>query len=201
MACYGVALALLHRSRTGEGQFVDSALAYTATMLQSALLQDYQGKQWDEPHGQEATGSGPLNRLYQASDGWLFLAARAGELARCAELADLAGRSGADLERELEMRTRSRSVAAWVDVLNKAGIGAHRVVPNLVELMTDPLVQARGLAITRDHEGFGPITTTAPGVKLSRTPMTVGRPAARPGSDVASVLAEIGMSTELERLI
>ena len=76
MACYGVALALLHRRRTGEGQFVDSALAYTATMLQSALLQDYKGKEWNEPHGQEATGSGPLNRLYQASDGWLFLAAR-----------------------------------------------------------------------------------------------------------------------------
>ncbi len=201
MACYGVALALLHRRRTGEGQFVDSALAYTATMLQSALLQDYAGKKWDEPHGQEATGSGPLNRLYQASDGWLFLAARAGELAHCAELADLAGRSGADLERELEARMRSRSVAAWVDVLNKAGIGAHRVVASLVELMTDPLVQARGLAITRDHEGFGPITTTAPGVKLSRTPMTVGRPAAKPGSDAASVLAEIGLGGELERLI
>ncbi len=201
MACYGVALALLHRRRTGEGQFVDSALAYTATMLQSALLQDYPGKQWNEPHGQEATGSGPLNRFYQASDGWLFLAARAGELGHCAELADLAGRSDADLERELEARLRSRSVAAWVDVLTNAGIGAHRVVPSLVELMTDPLVQARGLAITRDHEGFGPITTTAPGVKLSRTPVTVGRAAPKPGSDAASVLAEIGMSGELERLI
>ncbi len=201
MACYGVALALLHRRRTGEGQFVDSALAYTATMLQSALLQDYAGKKWDEPHGQEATGSGPLNRLYQASDGWLFLASRAGELAHCAQLADLAARSGADLERELEQRMRSRSVATWVDLLNQAGIGAHRVVPSLVELMTDPLVQARGLAITRDHEGFGPITTTAPGVKLSRTPMTVGRPAAKPGSDAASVLAEIGLGSELQRLI
>lgn len=201
MACYGVALALLHRRRTGEGQFVDSALAYTATMLQSALLQDFAGKKWDEPHGQEATGSGPLNRLYQASDGWLFLAARAEELAHCAQLADLAARSGGDLERELEQRMRGRSVAAWVEALNQAGIGAHRVVPSLVELMTDPLVQARGLAITRDHEGFGPITTTAPGVKLSRTPMTVGRPAAKPGSDAASVLAEIGLGGELERLI
>jgi crotonobetainyl-CoA:carnitine CoA-transferase CaiB-like acyl-CoA transferase len=201
MACYGVALALLHRRRTGEGQFVDSALAYTATMLQSALLQDYEGKQWDEPHGQEAMGSGALDRLYQASDGWLFLSARAGELARCTELADLAGRSRAALQRELEERMRSRSVAAWVEALNKAGIGAHRVVPSLVELMTDPLVQARGLAITRNHQGFGPITTTAPGVKLSRTPMTVGRPAAKPGSDAASVLAEIGLRGELERLI
>ncbi len=201
MACYGVALALLHRRRTGEGQFVDSALAYTATMLQSALLQDYKGKQWNEPQGQDALGSEPLNRLYQASDGWLFLAARESELAHCAQLADLATRSGAELERELEARMQSRGVAEWVTVLNHAGIGAHRVVPSLVELMTDPLVQARGLAITRDHEGFGPITTTAPGMKLSRTPVTVGRPAAKPGSDAASVLAEIGMGGELERLI
>jgi len=201
MACYAVALALLHRRRTGQGQFVDSALAYTATMLQSALLQDYKGKQWNEPHGQEATGTGPLDRLYQAADGWLFLAARDGELARCPLLADLAGRSGADLERALEERMRSRDAAGWVDALTRAGIGTHRVVPSLVDLMTDPLVVARGLAVTRDHEGFGPITTTAPGMRLSRTPVTVGRPAAKPGSDAASVLAEIGMAGDLERLI
>jgi crotonobetainyl-CoA:carnitine CoA-transferase CaiB-like acyl-CoA transferase len=205
MACYGVALALLHRRRTGQGQFVDSALAYTATMLQSALLQDYKGKAWDEPHGQEATGGGPLNRLYEANDGWLFLATSMGkpaeDLARCEELADLASRTGADLERVLEERMKSRSVAAWVEVLTRAGIGAHRVVPDLPELMTDPLTVARGVAITRDHEGFGPITTTAPGVRLSRTPVTAGRPAAKPGSDAASVLAEIGMAGELDRLI
>jgi CoA:oxalate CoA-transferase len=101
----------------------------------------------------------------------------------------------------LEERMRSRGVAQWVEALNKAGIGAHRVIPSLVELMTDPLVQARGLAVTRDHEGFAPITTTAPSVKLSRTPVNVGRPAAKPGSDAASVLAEIGMGGELEGLI
>jgi crotonobetainyl-CoA:carnitine CoA-transferase CaiB-like acyl-CoA transferase len=201
MACYAVALALLHRRRTGEGQFVDSALAYTATMLQSALLQGYQGKQWDEPHGQDALGSGPLDRLYQAADGWLFVAARPGQLAQCAELADLAGRTGADLECAMEARMRTRSVSAWVPLLNEAGIGAHRVVQSLVEVMTDPIAQARGLAVTRDHEGFGPITTTAPGARLSRTPMAVGRPAPKPGSDAAGVLAEIGLAGELERLV
>ncbi len=201
MACYAVALALLHRRRTGEGQFVDSALAYTATMLQSALLQDYAGKRWDEPHGQEATGSGPLNRFYQAADGWLFLAAREGELARCEQLADLASAHGTQLEQALVTRMSERSVADWVALLTAAGIGAHRVVPSLVELMTDPLVQSRGLAVTRDHEGFGPITTTAPGMKLSRTPVTIGRPAPRPGSDAASVLAEIGLEGELDRLV
>lgn len=201
MACYAVALALLHRRRTGEGQFIDSALAYTATMLQAGLLQRYPGKVWDEPHGQEATGSGPANRLYQAADGWLFMAARPNDIAACPALADIATRSGSDLERALQTRMRERPVAAWVGDLTAAGIGAHRVVQSLVDLMTDPLVQARGLAVTREHEGFGPITTTAPGVRLSRTPMTVGRPAPKPGSDAPSVLAQIGLATELDRLI
>ena len=145
MSCYAGSLALLHRRRTGRDSSVDSALAYTATMLQSALLQDYEGKAWNEPRGQDATGSGPLNRLYEASDGWLFLAAGDTELSRCKELADLAARSSADLDRALEDRMRSRSVAAWVESLTRAGIGAHRVVPSLAELMTDPLTQSRGL--------------------------------------------------------
>jgi crotonobetainyl-CoA:carnitine CoA-transferase CaiB-like acyl-CoA transferase len=96
---------------------------------------------------------------------------------------------------------RTRSIDNWVDRLTKSGIGAHRVVPSLAELMTDPLVQSRGLAVTREHEGFGAITTTAPGVKLSRTPVTIGRPAAKPGSDALSVLEGIGMGGELERLV
>jgi crotonobetainyl-CoA:carnitine CoA-transferase CaiB-like acyl-CoA transferase len=201
MACYAVALALLHRRRTGQGQFIDSALAYTATMLQAALLQRYPGKAWDEPHGQEATGTGPIDRLYQASDGWLFLSARPADVANCPTLADLDTRSDAALERALEARIRERPASVWVNELTAAGIGAHKVVQSLVDLMTDPLVQARGLAITRDHEGFGPITTTAPGVRLSRTPMNVGRPAPKPGSDAASILSEIGLANELDRLI
>jgi len=78
MGAYGVALALLHRQRTGEGQQVDTALAYTATMLQSLYLHDYTGKTWDEPRGQDALGTGPLNRAYEASDGWFFLPAGRG---------------------------------------------------------------------------------------------------------------------------
>ncbi len=201
MACYGVVLALLNRRRTGQGQFVDSSLAYSATMLQSALMQDYPGKKWDEPHGQEALGSGPLHRAYQAGDGWLFLGARQGDLKRCPELADLATMAGADLERALETRMPQRGVADWVQRLTASGIGAHRIVATVPELMQDDLVKARGLSVTRDHTEYGPITTTAPGIRMSRTPPLVGRPAPKPGSDAASVLTEIGMGAELDRLI
>ena len=76
MGAYAVALALLHHRRTGEGQHVDTALAYTAMIHQSPFMQVYAGKRWDEPSGQDRLGSGPLHRAYRARDGWFFIGAR-----------------------------------------------------------------------------------------------------------------------------
>ena len=201
MGAYGVALALLHRQRTGQGQHVDTALAYTATMLQSSLIQRFAGKQWDEPRGQDALGSGPLHRAYEASDGWLFLAAQPADLVRAPDLADLAGCSGANLERGLEERLRGRAVAAWVAALTPAGIGVHRVVADVAELMDDPWNQAHGLSLTRDHDLIGPVTTTGPAPRLSRTPAVPGYPAPKPGSHAAGILEEVGRLADLDRLI
>jgi crotonobetainyl-CoA:carnitine CoA-transferase CaiB-like acyl-CoA transferase len=201
MGAYAMALALFHRKRTGEGQHVDTALAYTATMLQSALLQDYPGKQWAEPRGQESLGSGPLNRAYEASDGWLFLTARTADLSHLSELADVATLSGADLEAVLEQRFRTQDVAIWIEHLNAAGIGAQPIVADIRTLMDDPWAQAHGLSITREHERFGPITTTGATPRLSLTPPSAGRPASKPGADAASILAEIGMLSDLDRLV
>ncbi|RPI41055.1 MAG: hypothetical protein EHM59_21000, partial [Betaproteobacteria bacterium] len=114
MSAYGILLALFARRRSGRGQRVESALIYGATLLQTNLLQDYAGKVWDEPHGQDCLGTGPLYRAYRASDGWLFLAAHDCGLGICPALADLAEKSGAALERALEERFASRSVSDWI---------------------------------------------------------------------------------------
>ena len=201
MGAYGVALALLERKRTGKGQHINTALAYTGTMLQSAVLQDYVGKEWNEARGQDAIGSGPLHRAYEASDGWLFFAARQSDLAGIPALADLAGSEGQDLEADIEERFAKESVDHWVSTLTALGIGAQPCVPEVRRLMDDPWVQAHGLSITRDHENFGPITTNGAVPRLSRTPVRPGRPAPRPGSDAGEILASIGMAGELDRLV
>lgn len=194
MGAYGVALALLHRKKTGEGQHVDTALSYTGTMLQSLYLQDYAGKTWDEPRGQEAIGDGALNRAYQASDGWFFMAATA-EDAR--GFPAIAGKS----ESELEALFQSGTVEEWVAQLQAADIGAHAVVQDVRALMDNPWAESHGLSITREHDGQGPVTTIGPSPRLSRTPAVPGRPAPIPGADAASVLAEIGMLGALDRLV
>jgi len=192
MGAYGVALALLHRRKTGQGQHVDTALAYTATMLQSLYLQEYEGKRWDEPRGQDAIGSGKLNRAYQANDGWFFLAARE---------EDLPARFRGKSEAELEALFATDTVAAWVSQLQAAGAGAHAIIQDFRQLMDNPWAEAHGLSVTREHDGLGPVTTIGPSPRLSRTPPVPGRPAPQPGADAASILADIGMLDRLDSLV
>jgi crotonobetainyl-CoA:carnitine CoA-transferase CaiB-like acyl-CoA transferase len=66
--------------------------------------------------------------------------------------------------------------------------------------MTDPYVRERGLSVCQVVDGVG--ETTAPGlpVTLSRTPMRVGDPPRKPGSDAPAILEEIGMTDEMTRL-
>jgi crotonobetainyl-CoA:carnitine CoA-transferase CaiB-like acyl-CoA transferase len=205
MGAYAVALALLHRQRTGEGQHVDTALAYTAMIHQSPFMQLYEGKQWDEPSGQDRLGSGPLHRAYQARDGWFFIGARPDEVPRLASVAglsDLTSLRGEALEQALAQRFRADTVETWVARLNHAGIGAHRYVGALEELMADPWVVAHDLSLTREHDGMGLVTTCGPAPRLSRTPIRVGAPASKPGSDAYEILGEIGLSAhEIEALI
>ena len=204
MGAYGVALALLHRQRTGEGQHIDSALAYTAMTLQSPFMQLYEGKEWNETSGQDALGTGPLHRAYQASDGWFFVGAPDTALPG---LSGLDGLSGIDalrgdaLASSLEERFQGNSVAFWVERLAAAGIGAQRVVTNVRELMTDPWVESHGLSITREHNELGMVTTCGPAPRLSRTPVRPGIPAPKPGSHAREILAEHGLGNRYQTLL
>jgi crotonobetainyl-CoA:carnitine CoA-transferase CaiB-like acyl-CoA transferase len=204
MGAYAVALALLHRQRTGEGQHVDTALAYTAMLHQSPFMQSYTGKRWDEPSGQDRLGSGPLHRAYRARDGWFFIGARQGEAPRLATvdgLAGLASLHGEALEQALEVRFSEDTVATWVTRLTRAGIGAHRHIADLEALMQDPWVTAHGLSLTREHDEVGLVTTCGPAPRLSRTPIHPGQPAPKPGVDGPDILTEIGLGDRIEALI
>ena len=204
MGAYGVALALLHRKLTGQGQHIDSALAYTAMTLQSPYMQMYEGKTWDEPKGQDALGSGPLQRAYQANDGWFFLGAKERDLPRLSGVEGLSGvesLAGRGLESSLEERFLGSSVEAWVARLRDAGVGAQRVIINVRQLMEDPWVIEHGLSITREHDEIGPVTTCGPAPRLSRHPVRPGRPAPKPGSDVESVLEQHGLGGRYESLL
>lgn len=195
-------LALYHRERTGQGQQGATALAYTGTILQSPFLQLYEGKKWDEPAGPTARGFGPLQALYQASDGWFYLGASEEQLATLANIEGLEGiesLSGDALMAALDARFATANLKTWCERIVAHGLGAHRLV-SVSELMSDPWVIAHGLSVTREHDTGEVITTVGPPVRLSRTPATIGRAASSPGADGLDVLASIGMADDADRL-
>jgi crotonobetainyl-CoA:carnitine CoA-transferase CaiB-like acyl-CoA transferase len=175
---------------------VQASLCQTATYQQTPYVLSYRGHVSNEPRGYKTLGTGPLNRFYKAADRWFFLAqADAGRLGEVEGLSV----NGADLEHTLEAQFAKCSAREWVERLRAHGIAAHERVP-VGELMADPYVRARDLSVCQMVESVG--ETTAPGVPvtLSRTPMRVGDPPHRPGSDAPAILEEIGMAEELQKL-
>ena len=200
---YGVILALLMRRRTGRGQHVTSALARTACTLQSAHLQDYAGKVWDEPTGPNTLGFGPLQRLYACRDGWIFLGARSsGEvmavLAAAGEDVDPDG-SGEVLEAALERWCAGQTCEEAAARLNAPGIGAHTLTW-LNDFASSPALQSRGLIVVREHDRLGLMRTTGPAPWFSSARVDAGRPAPLPGADAADILAELPSRPDLDAL-
>jgi len=117
-------------------------------------------------------------------------------------LSDLTSLRGEALEQALEQRFAGDIVDSWVSRLTNAGIGVHRYLGDLEELMADPWVTAHELSLTREHDAMGLVTTCGPAPRLSRTPIRVGQPAPKPGSDAYEILSEIGLTDrEIEALI
>jgi crotonobetainyl-CoA:carnitine CoA-transferase CaiB-like acyl-CoA transferase len=193
LATFATALGLFHRLRSGAGQHVQASLCQTATFQQTPYMLDYAGHVSDEPRGYMALGTGPLNRFYQGSDGiWFFLAVPECDAEK---LSQVEGLQPGDLETSFKQQT----AAEWVQRLRDHGLSAQVRVP-VAELMQDAYVRKRGLSVTQEVDGIG--ATTAPGlpVRLSRTPMRLGDPPRRPGSDAAAILQELGMQEAVAKL-
>ena len=195
-----MALALLHRERTGEGQHVDSSLAYTASTLQSQFLQVYDGKVWDEPSGPNALGSSLIHRAYQAADGWFFLGAKEDNIPSICHFLELPN-DIQSLKNNLESRFVSRPVSYWIEKLSEIGIGAHEVLNSVGDVMSHPWAVSHGLTLTRDHGDIGLVTTSGPSPRLSMTPVEPGIPAQRPGSNADAIMKDYNMLEELPHLI
>ncbi len=203
LGALGLGLALFHRRRGGRGQRVQTSLASAATFLQSAYLSRPAGQRWDEPAGPDALGWSPLQRLYRAADGWIFIGAAPEQLPRLDGLPGLGGirgLGGPALAAALEERLAKGAVGEWIARLAGAGIGAQPALA-AVRLMRDPWAIAHGLSVTREHAGGVRITTIGPPARLSGTPVTPGRPVSPPGGDAAEILAQVGLADRLDELV
>jgi crotonobetainyl-CoA:carnitine CoA-transferase CaiB-like acyl-CoA transferase len=190
---FAILLALFHRLRTGEAQQVHASLAQTCTYMQIPFMVAHEGRVWDEPRGQYATGWGPLDRLYQASDRWLYVVAES-----FSQLSLVAGLEGAVTEEELQRRFATESAETWVQRLISAGLSASISYDFGTEVMEDPQVKRRGLSIVRQHQELGEVRSIGPGPRLSRTRLTPAFAAPPAGWHTRELVEEAGFGDQFE---
>ncbi|HWW46132.1 MAG TPA: CaiB/BaiF CoA-transferase family protein [Acidimicrobiia bacterium] len=200
----GILAALIARGRTGRGQWVHTSL------IESLVnYMDFQAARWLNegevpgqagndhptvfPMGTYRTGDGLIN--ISAMGTWPDFCETVGApgLAvdpRFAE-ADARLRNRDDLRVELESVLASATTDDWVLRLNAAGYPAGPVL-RVDEAFADPQVRHLDMVAVVHHAIAGEVSVLRHPVNLTDTPTSVRAAASVPGSDTASVLAELG---------
>lgn len=207
MGAYAVALALMERRQSKQGQWVDTSLASTAGLLQSPFFMDYPGMQRCEPEGPQSWGWLATSRLYRCSDGWIYIHCAdqstrdnlIGLLGPDMEVSQVLSDSSTDIEssdslaRALSDLFRTQSCSYWQEKLDAIGISAARS-SSLDEIRNDPYVRASGLIVTRPHVQLGEVEHLGTTVKLTGVSVRLGTAAPRPGEHTKEILRELGYS-------
>ncbi len=204
-------LGLIARERTGESQEMLSSMLCTSAYALSEDAVEYPSRGARRSPDPMLYGMNALYRLYEASDGWIFLACpQPSEWALlCAALADetpLAddprfltapdrSRRDAELAGVLGAIFRRQSARAWEERLTARDVACVEVAPGPVAraVVEDAVTREAGFLVEVEHPTFGRHLRLAPIAELSQTPGTP-RPACTLGMHTRAVLREIGVS-------
>ena len=201
-ASTAILAAVVHRDRTGEGQYIDMALldtqiAVMANVSSAYLCSDEVPKRW----GNASPTIVPYQTL-PTSDGWIIVASgnngqfrhfvtAGGE----AHLADnprycenpLRVQHRQELVPMLEAMTRKKTKAEWIALLEQAGVPCGPI-NNLKEVFENEQVQARQIQLEVPHPSAGKMKLVASPMRLSKTPVEVRMPPPTLGQHTESVL-------------
>lgn len=206
----GALSALHHRSQSGRGQIVDSALYEAVLQVMEALVPEYTAAgHVRERSGAFLPGIAPSN-VYPARDGAFLIGANQDtvfarlcaamgrpELAQDARYATHAARGArqAELDALIGAWSATLTMAELDTLLEAHGVPAGRLY-RVPEMLADPHIQARGAIIDPPEPRYPGLKMQGVFPRLSATPGSVRSPApALIGQDTAAVLqAWLGMA-------
>ena len=185
LAALGACAALLARARLGRGQHVGVTLCAASCLLQSEFLTRADGSSGSYPAGgRDFAGPGPLDRLYQTSDGWVRLAAVPGQLPALTD-AGLAPEPGQiesgdeGLSAGISALLAGLPTAEVITRAHAAGIPAVRA-RQAQELTADEQLIRHGLLTVMDRDDRG-VTWVDPGRWLEMPGLPAHGPRKAPG--------------------
>jgi formyl-CoA transferase len=204
-ATQAVLAALFHRSRTGEGQYIDMALldvqvAMTANMATNYLHSGKAPRRWGNAHPNVVP-----YQTFRTADGWIIVAT--GNDGQFRRFCELGGRPElADDPRFARMRDRighrealvpmlaemveQRTSAQWIDGMEAAGVPCGPI-NDLKQVFENPQVQARGMRVDIERADAGPVKLVANPIKATRTPPSYRLPPPRLGEHTDEVLSRV----------
>ena len=205
-AVTGILAALHHRTRTGEGQQIDTSLVEAGVALSVWEATEY----FSSGHAPQPMGSAHrMSAPYQAlacADGYFTVGAAndrlferlchllghpewtrepdfADDTARVANRQALAGR--------IEAVTRTRPRAHWLALFEEHGVPCGPI-NTYADVFADEQIAARNMVVQTDHPTLGRLRTLGTPLKMSRTPPRPGRAAPLLGQHTDEVLREAG---------
>jgi crotonobetainyl-CoA:carnitine CoA-transferase CaiB-like acyl-CoA transferase len=217
-------LGLAARWRSGTGQYMETTMMNSIVFCNSDDAFDYAGKPPRRTADKAQLGLQATYRLYECSEGWVFLAAQHDDefaalcrAAGCEKLVSdsrfaaepLRYENRAALGKELEPVFQQRTALEWEALLTAAdvacvvadGAGHKRF------LHADPHTTAIGFMVPAQHPMYadqapgGRYWRHAPEVTFSATPCQPGLPMVALGEHTRQILQELGYSDdEMARL-
>jgi crotonobetainyl-CoA:carnitine CoA-transferase CaiB-like acyl-CoA transferase len=213
LSANAVIQALLHRERTGEGQFVHTSILNTCMLFNTYTFAtvDGQGPRRERIDA-EQYGFSATRRLYETADGWLAVHARdetdwhnlcraigAEHLLGDPRFADAEARHEHDatLVGELSRALSGAPAEHWSERLDASGVPCEVSSSSFArELLDDADMRARGWVVESEHADLGTVTQTAMSFSFSATPLQnlAGSPIT--GQHTRQILAELGYSSD-----
>jgi crotonobetainyl-CoA:carnitine CoA-transferase CaiB-like acyl-CoA transferase len=211
-ACIAILAALRHRSRTGEGQWIDISLNEAgATYCAEALVDLHQTGHLHGPNANRDAKFAPQG-VYRCigTDNWVAITARSTEewqrLATAINRPDLA--VDPDLSTLVGRQRRhdelDEAITAWtlgfeqyetVHALQSLDIAAGPVLANW-QIQADPHIHHRRMYETTVHPVVGAYPTTTWPWRFERTPAHLDRPAPLFAQHNREILQEAGLSDD-----
>jgi crotonobetainyl-CoA:carnitine CoA-transferase CaiB-like acyl-CoA transferase len=204
-AANAILAAVVHRERSGVGQYIDMALldsqiAWLANVGQNELV-GAGTRRWGNAHPSIVP-----YQTFATADGHIALAV--GSDRQFAALCNVLGETGWARDTRFASNPArvtnrdvlvglltdvfvTRPLAHWLKSLNDAGVPCAPI-NSVAEALNDPQVRARGMVQTVSHPTLGALDLLGPVAKLSETPAAIHRPPPTLGADTDAVLAELG---------
>lgn len=209
----GLALGLLARQRGAGAQGVITTMMTTHGQVLSEDMIEYEGRPAAPTADSQLFGLGPLYRLYETAEGWVFLAApseREWE-ALVKAMPDSAGlgdvlfampgdRTGAgdELVERLATVFRERTAAEWEAKLTAADVACVEVVEGVshdILMKPDGLSHQLGMTTKVEHPLFGEHFRLKALVSFDRSATQAG-PGVLIGEQTDAVLRDLGFDDE-----